>query len=113
MTAKQQQVRVWRQFCVVCSRFALLDDKMRQTIMLRLLQAPNHRLSVKELTASLPISQPAVSHHLKILTAAKLVDFQKVGLHSYYYLTLDPQLKRLSQSIEKVNSEVLTATKWA
>ena len=46
--------------------------------------------SVKQLTASFAISQPAVSQHLRELRASKLVVSQKVGPEQRYRLTASP-----------------------
>jgi DNA-binding transcriptional ArsR family regulator len=43
--------------------------------------------SVKELTATFAISQPAVSQHLRELKEAQLVTSEKVGLEQRYRLT--------------------------
>jgi DNA-binding transcriptional ArsR family regulator len=47
-------------------------------------------LSVKELTASFGISQPAISQHLRELRSVRLVALEKVGLEHGYRLTADP-----------------------
>jgi DNA-binding transcriptional ArsR family regulator len=46
--------------------------------------------SVKELTATFTMSQPAVSQHLRELRDAKLVTSEKVGLEQRYRLTGTP-----------------------
>lgn len=46
--------------------------------------------SVKQLTASFDISQPAISQHLRQLRASKLVASHKVGLEQRYRLTAAP-----------------------
>jgi DNA-binding transcriptional ArsR family regulator len=46
--------------------------------------------SVKELTRSFAISQPAVSQHLRELREANLVTSEKVGLEQRYKLTVEP-----------------------
>ncbi len=46
--------------------------------------------SVKQLTASFDISQPAVSQHLRELRISKLVVSHKVGLEQHYRLTAGP-----------------------
>ena len=46
--------------------------------------------SVKELTATFAISQPAVSQHLRELKEARLVTSVKVGLEQRYRLTGTP-----------------------
>ena len=47
--------------------FAALADRTRRTILEELRR---ERLSVGELAARLPVSQPAVSQHLKVLREA-------------------------------------------
>jgi DNA-binding transcriptional ArsR family regulator len=56
--------------------------------ILSLLAASNR--SVKELTATFEISQPAVSQHLRELRDAKLVTSEKVGMEQRYRLTGTP-----------------------
>ena len=52
---------------------------------LRLLHILSHgQFNVGELTAILSLSQPTVSHHLKVLERAGLVDSQKQGTWAYY-----------------------------
>ena len=46
--------------------------------------------SVKELTAEFPISQPAISQHLRELKDANLVASERVGLEQRYRLTAAP-----------------------
>ncbi|RVT85350.1 ArsR family transcriptional regulator [Rhodobacteraceae bacterium CCMM004] len=50
--------------------FAALSDPIRRAILSRLAEGP---ASVADLTASLPVSQPAVSRHLKVLEGAGLI----------------------------------------
>jgi DNA-binding transcriptional ArsR family regulator len=45
---------------------------------------------VKELTAEFPISQPAISQHLRELKEANLVASERVGLEHRYRLTGAP-----------------------
>ncbi|WP_445668166.1 ArsR/SmtB family transcription factor [Paenibacillus sp. FSL F4-0125] len=44
------------------------------------------RLNVGEIAGEFEISRPAVSHHLKILRDARIVDFKKRGQEVYYWL---------------------------
>ncbi len=46
--------------------------------------------SVKELTATFSMSQPAVSQHLRGLRDARLVTYEKVGMERRYRLTATP-----------------------
>jgi DNA-binding transcriptional ArsR family regulator len=60
-----------------------LGDPSRQAIVERLATGP---LAVSELAAQLPISRPAVSQHLKVLTEAGVVGHQAVGTRRVYHL---------------------------
>ena len=46
--------------------------------------APEGEASVSDLTAPLGLSQPTVSHHLRILTEAGLLERDKRGVWAYY-----------------------------
>ncbi len=45
-------------------------------------------LNVNEITCRTSLSRPAISHHLKILKDAGLVNLRQEGTSNYYYLTL-------------------------
>jgi ArsR family transcriptional regulator len=42
------------------------------------------RVCVCDLEAAVPVKQPTVSHHLKLLRQAGLVDSERVGVWAYY-----------------------------
>jgi ArsR family transcriptional regulator len=44
------------------------------------------KVCVCELTPLFDVSQPTVSHHLKVLREAGLIDLERRGLWSYYYV---------------------------
>lgn len=46
------------------------------------------RACVCDLAAALPVKQPTVSHHLKILRDAGLIDCERQGLWAYYSMRL-------------------------
>jgi ArsR family transcriptional regulator len=54
------------------------------------------KVCVCELVPLFDLSQPTVSHHLKVLREAGLVDSERRGLWAYYYVIPDA-LKELSQ----------------
>ena len=62
-----------------------LAEPMRTAIVERLAERP---MAVGELAALLPVSRPAVSQHLKILKAARLVRDQAEGTRRIY--AIDP-----------------------
>jgi ArsR family transcriptional regulator, arsenate/arsenite/antimonite-responsive transcriptional repressor len=47
------------------------------------------KVCVCELVPLFDLSQPTVSHHLKVLRDAGLVDSERRGLWAYYYVTPD------------------------
>jgi ArsR family transcriptional regulator, arsenate/arsenite/antimonite-responsive transcriptional repressor len=47
------------------------------------------KVCVCELTPLFDVSQPTVSHHLKVLREAGLVDVERRGLWAYYYVIPD------------------------
>jgi|SRR5687767_10453803 ArsR family transcriptional regulator, arsenate/arsenite/antimonite-responsive transcriptional repressor len=54
------------------------------------------KVCVCELTPLFDVSQPTVSHHLKVLRDAGLVDVERRGLWAYYYVIPD-NLKELNR----------------
>jgi DNA-binding transcriptional ArsR family regulator len=69
------------------SVFRAIADPTRRTIIDLLSESAR---SVKEITAAFPISQPAISQHLRELRDAKLVTSEKIGLEQRYRLTGAP-----------------------
>ncbi len=64
-----------------------LGDPMR--LQLLYLLGGEGRRNVGEIAANFPLSRPAISHHLKVLKDAGLVDSEKVGQEVYYRLEGD------------------------
>lgn len=44
------------------------------------------KVCVCDLEAAVPVKQPTVSHHLRLLREAGLIDFEKQGLWAYYFV---------------------------
>lgn len=57
--------------------FVALGDEHRQRIMLTF--EKGERLTVGQIAAVSTLSRPAVSHHLKILRAAGVLEAEKIG----------------------------------
>ncbi len=82
-----------------------LSDPTRRRIVELLHRSPS---SVRELTDRLPVSQPAVSQHLKVLRQARLVRSTSVGASNVY--ALDPEgLTAVRSWLESVWDDVLDA----
>ncbi|MEA3030617.1 MAG: hypothetical protein QOG13_1942 [Sphingomonadales bacterium] len=69
----------------MANQFAALAEPMRAAIVERLAERP---MAVGELAALLPVSRPAVSQHLKVLKAARLVRDEAKGTRRIY--AIDP-----------------------
>ena len=73
-----------REAAQVADRFRALADPTRVAIVNRLSGA--EELCVCDLTAAFDLSQPTISHHLKILRDAGLVHSARRGTWAYYRL---------------------------
>ena len=91
--------------------FIALGDEIRLTIIEALTdealtgrtkislpaQSRPHGLNVREITERTSLSRPAVSHHLKILKTAGLIDVHREGTCNYYYLSIEDSTRKLMQ----------------
>ena len=66
--------------------FKALADRNRLRILNSLLQAGGEPVCVCEFQPALGIAQPTVSHHLKQLVNAGLLEREKRGTYAYYRL---------------------------
>ena len=90
-----------------CSRAIIaLGDETRQSIIMTLLQSEKVGLRVGEITKKTHLSRPAVSHHLQILKAAKIVAVRRKGTMNFYYMSADKtewnKLKNLIEHIDEI-----------
>jgi ArsR family transcriptional regulator len=79
-------------------------DTLAHPVRLQLLDvlARNEgRVCVCDLEAAVPVKQPTVSHHLRLLREAGLVDSEKVGQWVYYRIRRDAA-RALRRRIEGV-----------
>lgn len=63
-----------------------IGDETRQLILITLLESDFNGIRVGEITEKTHLSRPAVSHHLKILKEAEIVNMRREGTKNYYYL---------------------------
>lgn len=82
--------------------FQALGDPHRQAIVLLLAQ--HERLAVKVIAEAMPLSRPAVSHHLKVLKAAGLLRLMRESRENYYSLDIDPALDQLDLLVRAARS---------
>ncbi|GEP19700.1 ArsR/SmtB family transcription factor [Pediococcus argentinicus] len=83
-----------------------LSDSNRQKIIILLGSHLKHGLTVTELVENMSLSQPAVSHHLKILKQVKIVGSTKHGLQNTYHLTLDNTLEKLERLVALIRASL-------
>lgn len=89
------------------SQIAALADPTRRTIFERVAQRP---CSVAEITRTLPVSQSAVSQHLKVLKEAQLVRMEPLGTRNIYHV--DPAgLGRMRAWLDGFWSQTLASYK--
>ena len=82
-----------------------LADPTRRALWERLGKTPS---SVGELAAAFPVSQPAVSQHLRVLREAELVRVTKEGTRRIYQVN-DRGLSALRAYLDSFWQDVLTA----
>lgn len=63
-----------------------IGDETRQLIILSLSKGTYPGMRVGEITRRTNLSRPAVSHHLKILKEAKIVNMVKQGTMNFYHI---------------------------
>jgi DNA-binding transcriptional ArsR family regulator len=89
--------------------WSALGDPTRRTIFARLAAAPS---AVGELAATLPVTRPAVSQHLKVLKDAGLVVDRRAGNRRIYQLDPDG-IGELRAYLDQFWSRALAAYKAA
>lgn len=101
--APQRMAELADRFAACRGLLVALGDANRQLIFMELLRHWGG-MRVGEVTACTNLSRPAVSHHLKILREAGLVDMYEVGTKNFYHaspgLAQWTQLLRLTSEAE-------------
>jgi DNA-binding transcriptional ArsR family regulator len=83
----------------------LIADPTRRGLYERLRR---RRYTVGELATQLRVTQPAVSQHLRVLSAARLVALEREGTRHYYHASHEG-LAELRQYVESLWDDVLAA----
>lgn len=99
------------EFAELSNFLVALGDEKRQAIIIALLA--DHAcqgLRVTDLAATVELSRPAISHHLKILKQAHLIDFYSEGTKNYYYLSHDiKEINELQLLLDHVTEIIATS----
>lgn len=71
---------------ILAERLKAAGDATRLRLLDLLAQQPEP-ICVCDLTPAFPQNQPTISHHLKLLREAGLIDTERRGIWSYYWVT--------------------------
>ena len=85
----------------------LLGDPVRLQILDLLASRPGE-MCVCDLAASLPVRQPTISHHLRLLLRAGMVTVQRRGLWAHYTVVrpaLVDRRRRLRQYLDSLSAD--------
>jgi ArsR family transcriptional regulator, lead/cadmium/zinc/bismuth-responsive transcriptional repressor len=85
--------------------FKLLADPTRLRVLTALVEAESGEMCVHELCARLKMTQPAVSHQLRILRTARLVRGRRDGRETHYFLDDEHVLTLISKGLEHVRHD--------
>lgn len=82
--------------------FFALAEIPRQQILLVLTQ--HEALNVNQIAERLPLSRPAISHHLKILREAGLVEVRQRGTENLHVLSTNAAVELLARCAAELNA---------
>lgn len=90
-----------QRFRALSQQFTAFGDPMRQQLFFLI---ASEKLTVQELANRLGIPRPTVSHHLKVLREAGLIEDKMIGVKRYYLPTLGPVIQDMRALIVSVES---------
>lgn len=82
--------------------FTALGDEHRQRILLTF--APGERLNVGQIAEVSTLSRSAVSHHLKILREAGVLDSRKEGKEVFFWINKDFLLEVIANVLDYIKA---------
>ncbi|WP_369636752.1 ArsR/SmtB family transcription factor [Nocardia sp. JMUB6875] len=87
----------------LASTFKALGDPVRLRLLSLIAAAGGEEVCVCELTPAFDLSQPTISHHLKVLREAGLLSSERRGTWVYYRI-IPEALQRLSDVLIPVGA---------
>ena len=90
----------------LAAMFKALGDPVRLRLLSLIASHPGGEACVCEISATFDVSQPTISHHLKLLRSAGLLDCERRGTWVYYWV-IPSALQQLS-SVLHVDEVVVT-----
>jgi ArsR family transcriptional regulator, arsenate/arsenite/antimonite-responsive transcriptional repressor len=92
----------------LAAMFKALGDPVRLRLLSLIASHPGGEACVCEISATFDVSQPTISHHLKLLRSAGLLNCERRGTWVYYWV-VPSALQQLS-SVLHVDDEPVAAT---
>ena len=93
------------QAVALAAMFKALGDPVRLRLLSLIASHPGGQACVCEISSSFDVSQPTISHHLKMLRSAGLLDCERRGTWVYYWV-IPAVLQQLS-SVLNLNDHVI------
>lgn len=93
------------QAVALAAMFKALGDPVRLRLLSLIASHPGGQACVCEISSSFDVSQPTISHHLKVLRSAGLLDCERRGTWVYYWV-IPAVLQQLS-SVLNVNDRAI------
>jgi len=92
----------------LAAMFKALGDPVRLRLLSLIASHPGGEACVCEISATFDVSQPTISHHLKLLRSAGLLDCERRGTWVYYWV-IPSALQQLS-SVLQMDDDLLATT---
>jgi ArsR family transcriptional regulator, arsenate/arsenite/antimonite-responsive transcriptional repressor len=83
----------------LAAMFKALGDPVRLRLLSLIASHPGGQACVCEISATFDVSQPTISHHLKLLRSAGLLDSERRGTWVYYWV-IPSALQQLSSVLQ-------------
>jgi len=89
----------------LATMFKAISDPVRLRLLSLIASHPGGQACVCEISATFDVSQPTISHHLKLLRSAGLLDCERRGTWVYYWVI--PAVLQLLSAVLNVNDRVM------
>lgn len=86
------------QAVTLAAMFKALGDPIRLRLLSLIASHPGGEACVCEISASFDVSQPTISHHLKLMRSSGLIDCERRGTWVYYWV-IPAVLQQLSSAL--------------